>query len=44
MLKNIAFGSPTLFNPILQETIKIAKHSYESDDKAYYILLILTDG
>eukprot|EP00825_Cyclidium_porcatum_P016458 TRINITY_DN1947_c0_g4_i1.p1 TRINITY_DN1947_c0_g4~~TRINITY_DN1947_c0_g4_i1.p1 ORF type:complete len:321 (+),score=57.31 TRINITY_DN1947_c0_g4_i1:691-1653(+) len=43
-LTQVELSGPTFFNPILQETIKIAQQSKQAGSNIYTILLILTDG
>ncbi|EGR31748.1 hypothetical protein IMG5_102480 [Ichthyophthirius multifiliis] len=44
VLKFLEFSGPTLFNPLLTETQKIAQFSKVQNYQNYYIMLILTDG
>lgn len=44
ILNNVELSGPTLFNPLIQETMKVAQASKDQKDDNYYILLILTDG
>lgn len=43
-LKNVELSGPTYFNPILNETMKIAQSAQQAGSQVYTILLILTDG
>ncbi|KAL4499199.1 hypothetical protein ABPG72_006785 [Tetrahymena utriculariae] len=43
-LNFVELSGPTLFNPLIQETMKLAQISKQQNDNNYYILLILTDG
>ncbi|EAR93346.1 copine protein (macronuclear) [Tetrahymena thermophila SB210] len=43
-LQHVSLSGPTLFNPILQETIQIAQMCKNQGSIVYTIMLILTDG
>lgn len=43
-LQKVELAGPTLFNPLLTETCKIAQKFKEEGSNDYIILLILTDG
>ena len=44
VLNYLELSGPTLFNPLITETLKIASHTKNTGGNNYYILLILTDG
>lgn len=43
-LKNVTLASPTLFAPLIRETMKVAQFNKQNENAVYTILLILTDG
>jgi len=43
-LGNVAFSGPTLFAPLINESLNVCKVHKENEDDVYSILLILTDG
>ncbi|KRX08060.1 C2 domain [Pseudocohnilembus persalinus] len=44
ILRFIELSGPTLFNPLIQEAMKLAQSSVQQGLDNYFILLILTDG
>jgi len=43
-LHNVDLSGPTLFAPLLRETMKVCQTAVNNGDNQYYILLLLTDG
>jgi hypothetical protein len=43
-IQNVILDGPTFFNPIIQESIKIAQMFRDMNADLYFTLLILTDG
>ncbi|KAM3142691.1 hypothetical protein pb186bvf_005075 [Paramecium bursaria] len=43
-IQNISLGSPTLFGPIISESLKLAKKNKQQENDNYMVLVILTDG
>lgn len=44
ILNFVELSGPTLFNPLIQEAMKLANAMKGSPDDPYFVLLILTDG
>ena len=44
MVKNVDLSGPTLFNPLIIESMKVATINRDAGSMVYSILLILTDG
>ncbi|KAM0994990.1 hypothetical protein ACFX15_010072 [Malus domestica] len=43
-LRNVALSGPTLFGQVVNRAAEIAARSLSSNNKKYYVLLIITDG
>ncbi|CAD8090802.1 unnamed protein product [Paramecium primaurelia] len=43
-VRNVQFDGPTYFNPIIQESMKIAQVCKDMGTNTYFVLFILTDG
>ncbi|CAD8190196.1 unnamed protein product [Paramecium octaurelia] len=43
-VRNVQFDGPTYFNPIIQESMKIAQACKDMGTNTYFVLFILTDG
>ena len=43
-LNFVELSGPTLFNPLIQEAMKLADAMKNSPSDPYFVLLILTDG
>ncbi|EGR31217.1 hypothetical protein IMG5_115500 [Ichthyophthirius multifiliis] len=43
-LQNVSLSGPTLFNPLLQETLKVTYACKQQGSQIYTVLLIITDG
>ncbi|CAD8128603.1 unnamed protein product [Paramecium sonneborni] len=43
-VRNVKFDGPTYFNPIIQESMKIAQSCKDMASSTYFVLFILTDG
>ncbi|CAD8183858.1 unnamed protein product [Paramecium pentaurelia] len=43
-VRNVQFDGPTYFNPIIQESMRIAQTCKDMNTNTYFVLFILTDG
>jgi hypothetical protein len=44
ILQYVELAGPTLFNPLITETMRLAESMKDAPNDPYFVLLILTDG